>query len=115
MLKDHLLGMFAAIDGRAFDDLERYFTHDVVYERPGYEPIRGIADLLRFYREERRIESGQHDVESLVCGDDAAVAMGTFQGVLKDGAPATEPFADAYRFQNGRIAHRKTYFFRPAI
>ena len=55
MHKDHVLGMFAAIDGRDFDALERYFHPDVVYERPGYEPIRGLGSLLHFYREVRRI------------------------------------------------------------
>jgi len=115
MHKDHVLGMFDAIDGRDFDALGRYFHPDIVYERPGYEPIRGLDALLHFYREVRRIGGGRHHVEALVDDEEGAVAMGTFRGVLKDGAEANEPFADAYRFQDGRIAHRRTYFFRPAI
>ena len=51
-------GMFAAIDAGEFDRLREYFAADVVYERPGYEPLRGIEALENFYRHERIIARG---------------------------------------------------------
>ena len=45
----------------------------------------------------------------------ALVQCPVFKGTLKDGAPTEEQFADAYRFSGSRIAHRQTFFFRPAI
>lgn len=107
--------MFDAIDGRRFDELPRFFHPDIVYSRPGFDPIRGLEALDHFYRHVRPISSGAHRVDRLVADGSVAVAMGVFLGTLRDGSPTYEPFADSYEFRNGMVAERHTFFFRPAI
>ena len=107
--------MFEIIDAADFDRLGEVFDAQVVYERPGYSPISGLAQLDDFYRFRRVIRTGRHHLHRLVFDSEAGVAIGLFTGELKDGSATEEPFADAYRFSGGRIAHRQTFFFRPAI
>jgi ketosteroid isomerase-like protein len=107
--------MFRAIDSCDWDQLPAFFHDDVVYDRPGYRQFKGIDDLLRFYREERPVESGQHELETVLVKGNHAVAIGTFRGEMRDGRAEDVMFADAYTYKNGRIWHRRTYFFRPAI
>src|SRR3990172_2041870 len=106
---DSVTRMFHAIDHCQWERLPIFFHPDVVYDRPGHRQVQGIDDLMKFYREERRIESGRHELESVVVEGDHAVAIGTFRGQLRDGSPADEMFADAYTFRDGRIWRRRTY------
>ena len=107
--------MFAAIDARQFDDLPRFFHPEIVYSRPGFDPVHGLDALDHFYRHVRIIRSGAHRVDRLVADGAAAVAVGVFAGELRDGTATNEPFADAYEFRDGLVAERRTFFFRPAI
>ena len=108
--------LFGVIDGAQFDDLGDVFAEEAVYERPGYEPLQGLPRIERFYRHERVIGSGQHQVEDVTCSDlGSVVSYGVFRGESRDGAPLEERFADVYRVQSGKILRRTTYFFRPAI
>jgi len=85
------------------------------YLLPGYPPIEGLEALLRFYRHDRIIASGEHRIRSIVATGGAAVCEGVFQGQLQDSRQVQEAFADCYQFADGRIRHRRTYFARPAI
>ncbi|GHG06310.1 hypothetical protein GCM10017783_18640 [Deinococcus piscis] len=108
--------LFGVIDGTHFDELGQVFAQEAVYERPGYEPLRGLDRIEQFYRYERIIGAGQHQVAAVTCsaaGD--AVAVGLFRGESRDGQPLKERFADVYRVSGGKIIHRTTYFFRAAI
>lgn len=107
--------LFAAIDARDWDDLPRHFTSDIVYERPGYSPIRSLAELCDFYRNVRIVLVGQHALEHIVADEHRAAAWGRFQGRARDGLALDERFADAYEFRNGLICLRRTYFYRAAI
>ncbi len=107
--------LFRTIDSRDFDRLPEFFTDDAVYERPGYEPFAGLARLDRFYRHERVIASGQHQLNVVVLDGPNAACWGRFVGVHKDGSPIDELFADFYRLEGDRIAHRKSFFYRPAV
>ena len=108
-------GMFAAIDAGEFDRLREYFAADVVYERPGYAPVRGIEALENFYRHERIIARGAHDLQGIIAEPRAAACWGRFQGLSRRGEPLDERFADVYELRDGRVARRTTHFFRPAI
>lgn len=108
-------GMFAAIDAADWEALERCFHPDVVYERPGLEPLVGRDRLLRYYREERPIVRGRHDLEHVVVQDGAGASWGRLEAVLADGTEAAEGFADVYEFADGLIRRRRTHFFRPAL
>jgi len=107
--------MFATIDARRWSALAEFFTHDAVYERPGYEPIIGFPALDHFYRDVRIIVAGQHRIERMVGGRETAACWGRFVGASRDGKPLDERFADVYELRNGRVARRTSYFFRPAI
>lgn len=107
--------MFETIDARPWSRLADSFTEDVVYERPGYAAIRGLAGLLHFYREVRGIAAGRHDLSGVLVGDGNAACSGRFTGSSRDGHALDERFADVYTLREGKIATRLTLFFRPAV
>ncbi|MEV6766733.1 nuclear transport factor 2 family protein [Streptomyces sp. NPDC051105] len=107
--------LFDVIDNRRWDQLSRVFAEDGVYERPGYEPLVGLAAIQHFYRYERVVDQGRHDVEHVVSDLGTAACWGRFTGMDRSGRPLDEAFADAYAVTEGKIKHRVTYFYRPAI
>lgn len=107
--------LFQVIDSRSWDRLDEVFADTAVYERPGYPALEGLESIRHFYEHERIIAAGKHDVAQ-VTGELAAVACwGRFQGTGRDGADLDEGFADTYLVRDGKIVHRKTFFFRAAI
>jgi ketosteroid isomerase-like protein len=114
--RENIIGeMFRAIDAREWDRLPDFFAPGAVYERPGYEPFEGLERLDRFYRHERVIASGEHRLEAVLVDGGNAACRGRFVGVHRDGSPIDESFADFYRLADGRITHRRSFFFRPAV
>lgn len=107
--------LFRNIDARRWDALPRFFAPEVTYERPGYEPLVGLDQVLDFYRRVRVIESGTHTVEQVVFDDARGACWGRFVGTHKNGSPIDERFADVYTLAGGKIATRRSYFFRPAV
>ncbi|MFF7976473.1 nuclear transport factor 2 family protein [Streptomyces sp. NPDC007905] len=107
--------LFAIIDGRRWHELGRVFAADCVYHRPGYPPLVGLADIERFYREERIVESGAHRIDDVMAGDDSLACWGRFQGLSRAGERLDEKFSDYYRIDAGLISERRTYFYRAAI
>lgn len=114
-MKEIVLNLFRRVDSRDWETLKQSFCEDVVYERPGYDPLVGRDRVLKFYREERVIAAGEHLLEQIVTEDSSGACWGRFVGVHKNGSPIDERFADCYVFENGRIKTRKSYFFRPAV
>jgi len=110
-----IVSMFDCIDKAQYANLDRSFHRDVTYRRPGFPLIQGFDDLLDFYQRRRVIARGRHLLERVTADADSAVALGIFQGVLKDGTDVDEPFADAYAVNDGLIIDRRTYFFRKSI
>ena len=97
------------VDSEAHEELFELFAEDVVYHRPGQEPIEGMADFEEFYREIRAIERGTHTVLDLTIDDDTIAVQGRFTGVL-EGQQVDFGVADVHRFNDeGRIAERWTY------
>jgi ketosteroid isomerase-like protein len=107
--------LFQSIDTQQWDKLPRFFTPEVTYERPGYDPLVGLEQMLHFYRMVRVIASGTHTLEQVVSDEGRGACWGRFVGVHKDGSPLDERFADVYTFADGKIATRRSYFFRPAV
>ncbi|WKB55704.1 nuclear transport factor 2 family protein [Eleftheria terrae] len=116
-LKDKVLQLFRNIDACAWSRLDESFHADVEYQRPGYAPIRGLPELLRFYREVRVIGAGQHVVESVFYGPEggACSATGSFRGVDRQGRALSVRFCDTYFFQDDKIIRRETFFNAPAV
>ena len=115
MADNFVLELFRKIDSRDWDALPASFCDDVVYERPGYEPLVGVERVMKFYREERVIASGEHQLERIVIDDGSGACWGRFVGSHRNGSAIDERFADVYILQDGRIRIRRSYFFRPAI
>ncbi len=115
MSKDVIMALFRAIDAREWTSLAEVVHTDVTYERPGYDRISGLDDLLRFYRETRIIESGTHYIEHIVADDRCGASWGKIVGTTKDGADVNEAFSDVYEFEDGKIRTRRSYFYRPCV
>lgn len=107
--------LFEAVDSCNWEILAQLFCHDAVYERPGYGPLVGLERVIKFYREERVIASGKHHLENIVLTENSGASWGRFVGVHRNGTPLDERFADVYRFKDGKIWNRQSYFFRPAV
>ncbi|MGW2317452.1 nuclear transport factor 2 family protein [Streptomyces sp. NPDC001680] len=107
--------VFEVIDGRRWEDLGSVFTEDCVYHRPGYPPLVGLAEIERFYRVDRIIASGRHDIDTVMTGGDSVACWGRFTGLSRTGERLDERFSDLYRVEQGRISERRTYFYRAAI
>ncbi len=108
--------MFNAIDARAWTDFAAIFHPAIAYYRPGYPPMTGLDRLLRFYDHERIIARGAHRLEQVIAGHDGALAAwGHFEGVTRTGDAVSEDFSEIYTVIDGRLACRRTFFYRPAI
>jgi ketosteroid isomerase-like protein len=107
--------LFLAVDSSDWKKLAEIFDAEIVYERPGYDPIVGLERLLQFYRSERVIAGGKHQIEHAVVDGNYGACWGRFVGVKKDGSQVDELFADVYTFNEGKIRARRTHFYRPAV
>lgn len=110
-----IVDLFRAIDSGEWSSLDSFFDRNVVYERPGYAPIVGVDRLLHFYRQERIVQSGRHELDGVVMENGRGACWGRFVGVAKDGSQLNEAFADTYVLADGRIIGRKSFFFKPAM
>jgi uncharacterized protein len=115
MSGDVIRRLFDIVDGRRWEELEQVFHQDVVYERPGYEPLRGFASVRDFYENRRVIAKGSHIVEGMAVEGNAGACWGRFQGAKHDDTPIDERWADVYTFVDGKIRTRRSHFFRPAV
>lgn len=107
--------LFRAIDAREFDRLHDVCHPEIVYERPGYESFSGMDRLLKFYREERIIASGDHHLTAVLVDGTHGACWGRFLGKHRDGSDIDVEFADTYEIEDGRIRRRKSFFYVPAV
>lgn len=107
--------MFKAIDSNDWESLEPIFHQNIVYQRGGYEPFRGIDRVMKFYRQERILASGRHNLEGVVVDGDRGACWGRFEGQKKDGGDVVVDFADVYLFANNKIVFRKSHFFVSSV
>lgn len=115
MQKQFIQDLFEAVDSSDWETLRTMFHPDMVYERPGYEPFKGLDRIMQFYQKERILASGKHHLENIILESDSGACCGRFIGFKKDGAEVDERFADIYSFADGKIITRRSYFFRPAV
>lgn len=97
------------IDSNRYSDLFDLFTEDIVYHRPGAEPIRGMDEFRQFYLEERPLEQGTHEIDAYHSDGNTMSVRGRFAGLL-DGEPIEFGFADFHEFNEAcEIQRRWTY------
>lgn len=106
---------YHVVDEQGADDVAALFTVDAVYRRPGYPPFVGTQELLTFYSGDRVILSGRHTLDTVFATGDRVAVQGHFHGLLRDGSTADLRFADIFRFEDGQIAERDTYFDAPLV
>ena len=107
---------YRLVDDGDVPGLVQLFSPDAVYERPGYEPIKGRAALDRFYRDTRVIASGRHTVAAAICDGSRVAVRGEFTGILKTGVEVRLRFADFFDLDPaGLFSRRETYFFQPMV
>lgn len=102
--------LFAAIDGNRWDDLQSMLAPDVVYERPGYPPIKGISEIMNFYRAVRNVVDGTHDLDVITERNDRIFCHGRFTGRNKSYQLIEVDFCDFYSLSSGLLSFRKTFF-----
>src|SRR5262245_46027372 len=110
--RDFVVSMFRAIDNRDWDALATHFHPEMIYERPGFPVLEGRDAVMRFYRDVRRIH-GEHRIEGVAVDGDFGAHWGRFVGTKNDGSPVDVQYADTYRFSDGLLKYRKSFFFVP--
>jgi hypothetical protein len=113
--KELIISLFNAIDSSNWTLLRTYFAQNIIYERPGYQALIGLDQVINFYHYERIIASGKHHIEHIVIEENYGSCWGQFIGLHKNGSPLNERFADIYSFEYSQIKTRQSYFFRAAI
>lgn len=103
------------IDRQDLDSALACFAPDAVYRRPGYAELTGIDAIVAFYREQRIISAGRHNIESVIENADEVAVRGSFRGRSRTGAPLAVRFADFWRFTDRRVVERNTYFDAVAV
>ncbi|MFL6137216.1 MAG: nuclear transport factor 2 family protein [Frankiaceae bacterium] len=102
---------YRLVDAGDIDGLAALFSDDARYIRPGYSELHGRAVIERFYRHDRVISTGRHTLDTIAADGDRLAVCGSFQGVLRDGAPVRHRFAEFFHLDPcGRIDHRETFF-----
>ncbi len=112
---DRVRRYYELVDGGDLEAMYALFADDVVYDRPGYEPLEGMAAFRAFYEDERVIEEGVHTVDGLVVDGDHVAVEGAFAGSLRDGTEVHLRFADFFTLRDGLIVRRNTYFHAPLV
>lgn len=97
------------------DSMFELFHPESTYERPGYKPLEGRAEIEDFYRQDRVIESGSHSLETVIASDNLVAVEGSFSGVLRDGRDVTIRFAEFFEIEDSKFLRRRSYFFVPSV
>ena len=108
-----LAAMFDAIDREDWLALSRVLHEDIVYHRPGYDALIGRTAVLHFYREVRTLCEGKHHILGAAFSGQLGASWGRFTGRTRAGASANIEYAEWYRFSDGAVVERKSYFFTP--
>jgi ketosteroid isomerase-like protein len=107
---------YAEVDKGDVDGVVALFEVDAEYSRPGYAHLSGREAIKSFYVDDRIIESGMHNIESIVSDSGTVAVEGSFKGTVRGGTDAEVKFADFFwPGPNGLIKKRRTYFYAPLI
>lgn len=97
------------IDNHKLAKVLRFFDDDANYTRDG-RLISGKTELTRFYRQDRPIASGYHNIEWIKAKEGVVRTKGQFFGFLKSGKEVTVKFLDTFHFAGTKVTKRVTIF-----
>ena len=107
---------YAELDKGDVDEVVALFEVDAEYSRPGYAHMSGRDAIRSFYVDDRIIESGVHNIESIVSDSRTVAVEGSFKGTVRGGVTVDVEFADFFwPGANGLIKKRHTYFYAPLV
>ncbi len=107
---------YARIDTDDIAGMCALLSSDVVYRRPGYPDMTSRESVEYFYREQRTISHGRHQLTRIVATDRDIAVHGRFTGMMRDGRAAEHRFAEFFTVtSDGRISGRDTFFFVPLV
>jgi ketosteroid isomerase-like protein len=112
---DRIRSMFDCVDSQDWDGLAQCLHDQIVYERPGYDPLIGKPAVLEFYRRIRVVSAGRHSIDRVLTDGEFIACWGRFAGIAKDGRTLQVRFADVYGLEGTLIRSRRTFFDSPAI
>lgn len=116
MFIDVVQKYYAEVDNGDVNEVVALFEVDAEYSRPGYAHMSGREAIRSFYVDDRIIESGVHNIESIVSDSRTVAVEGSFRGTLRGGASTEVKFADFFwPGPNGLIKRRRTYFNAPLV
>ena len=76
---------YAELDKGDVDEVVALFEVDAEYSRPGYAHMSGRDAIRSFYVDDRIIESGVHNIESIVSNSRTVAVEGSFKGTVRGG------------------------------
>ena len=86
MFTDVVQKYYAEVDKGDVDEVVALFEVDAEYSRPGYAHMSGRGAIRSFYVDDRIIESGVHNIESIVSDSGTVAVEGSFKGTVRGGA-----------------------------
>ncbi len=104
---------FETIDAKNWGKLKTLLDTNVIYERPGYETMKGRNSVMEFYTEKRAIKVGSHIIQDVYIHDNKIICNGSFSGMSNDNTKLQVEFCDIYLCNYPSLIYRKTYFFIP--
>ena len=109
MIKQTIQRFYQCVDDSNWNEVLKLFSPSISYKR-GSRLISGHSALERFYKRERGIQTGKHQVEVTIAPPRAYVS-GSFRGKLVAGGEWVDvEFEDIFEFENEKIVKRVTAF-----
>jgi ketosteroid isomerase-like protein len=110
---DLVLSYYNNIDAGDIPAALACFGSTAVYRRPGYDPLVGRAAIEKFYAATRVVGPGKHQIEAIIESGDEVAVRGRFDGSLQDGSALHARWGDFWRFAEGKVVERNSYFDAP--
>ena len=110
---DLVLSYYTNIDAGDITAALACFASEAIYRRPGYDPLIGLAEIEKFYDATRVVGPGRHRIEAIVDSGDEVAVRGSFEGTFRDGSPLQARWGDFWRFADGKVVERNSYFDAP--
>jgi len=110
---DLVLGYYTNIDAGDVPAALACFASTAVYRRPAYDELVGFASIAKFYDDTRVVGPGKHEIEAIIESPDEIAVRGRFDGTRRDGSALHARWGDFWRFDDGKVVERNSYFDAP--